>query len=77
MVPSLFKKKLTYLFFFILLPNFLLAEKGPDWGVLRVCADPNSMPLSNIKREGFENQLAQLFANDLGWKVSFANIKKN
>lgn len=33
---------------------------------LRVCADPNNLPFSNIKREGFENALAQLIARELG-----------
>ena len=44
----------------------------PDnWTTLRVCADPNSMPLSNIKKEGFENKIAELFAKDLGWKLDY------
>ena len=33
---------------------------------LRVCADPNNLPFSNIKQEGFENALAQLIARELG-----------
>ena len=33
-----------------------------DPNVLRVCADPNNMPFSNEKGEGFENKLAELFA---------------
>lgn len=32
---------------------------------LRVCADPNNLPFSNQARAGFENQIAQLVANDL------------
>ena len=32
---------------------------------LRVCADPNNMPFSNMKQEGFENRIAVLVANDL------------
>lgn len=32
---------------------------------LRVCADPDNMPFSNAKGEGFENALAQLIARDL------------
>ena len=47
------------------------AEKKPDWGTLSVCADPNSMPLSNIKKEGFENKLAEVLAKDLGWELKF------
>jgi mxaJ protein len=33
---------------------------------LRVCADPNNLPFSNQRREGFENRLADLLAADLG-----------
>jgi mxaJ protein len=32
---------------------------------LWVCADPNNMPFSNAKGEGFENQMASLVARDL------------
>lgn len=32
----------------------------------RVCADPNNLPFSNAKQQGFENRLAQLIARDLG-----------
>lgn len=39
-----------------------------DPDVLRVCADPNSMPYSNEKGEGFENELATFLADKLGRK---------
>jgi mxaJ protein len=32
---------------------------------LRVCADPNNLPFSNARGEGFENHLAQLIATEL------------
>lgn len=32
---------------------------------LRVCADPNNLPFSNDKGEGFENRLAEMLARDL------------
>lgn len=32
----------------------------------RVCADPNNMPASNDKQEGFENKIATLLAKDFG-----------
>lgn len=32
----------------------------------RVCADPNNLPFSNAKHQGFEDALAQLVARDLG-----------
>ncbi|MGE5259907.1 MAG: hypothetical protein ACM3MH_03400, partial [Actinomycetota bacterium] len=34
-------------------------------GVIRVCADPDNMPFSNGKGEGFENKLAELIAAKL------------
>lgn len=48
------------------LPN----NDGAD-GVLRVCADPNNMPLSNDKGEGYENKIASAMAHDLGYKIEF------
>jgi mxaJ protein len=39
--------------------------------VLRVCQDPNNLPFSNIKGEGIENKLAELFAKKLGWKLDY------
>jgi quinoprotein dehydrogenase-associated probable ABC transporter substrate-binding protein len=32
---------------------------------LRVCADPDNLPFSNTKQQGFENQIAELVARDL------------
>src|ERR1044071_4503658 len=40
-------------------------------GVLRVCADPNNLPFSNEKQEGFENRIADLLAHDLGDRVEY------
>ena len=38
---------------------------------LAVCADPNNLPFSNDKLEGFENKLAQLVAHDMGVPVRY------
>jgi mxaJ protein len=38
---------------------------------LRVCADPNNLPFSNARGEGFENKLAELVAKDLGRRVEY------
>jgi quinoprotein dehydrogenase-associated probable ABC transporter substrate-binding protein len=43
-----------------------------DPKVLRVCADPNNMPFSSAKGEGFENKLAELLANKLGKGLSYS-----
>ncbi|HEV2862353.1 MAG TPA: substrate-binding domain-containing protein [Pyrinomonadaceae bacterium] len=40
-------------------------------GVLRVCADPNNLPFSNERGEGFENKLAEMLAEDLGGRVEY------
>lgn len=37
--------------------------------VLRVCQDPNNLPFSNRAEAGFENKIAALFAQELGWKL--------
>jgi mxaJ protein len=38
---------------------------------LRVCADPNNLPFSNDRLEGFENRLAEMIAADLGTSLRY------
>jgi mxaJ protein len=38
---------------------------------LRVCADPNNLPMSNERGEGFENHIASLVAAELGKRVEY------
>lgn len=38
---------------------------------LRVCADPNNLPFSNERGEGFENKIVALIARDLHASVSY------
>jgi mxaJ protein len=38
---------------------------------LRVCADPDNLPFSNMEGEGLENQIATVIADDLGMKVTY------
>jgi len=38
---------------------------------LRVCADPNNLPFSNERGEGFENKIAKLIADELGATLSY------
>jgi mxaJ protein len=40
-------------------------------GVLRVCGDPDNLPFSNQKQEGFENRIAALLARELGDTLVF------
>jgi quinoprotein dehydrogenase-associated probable ABC transporter substrate-binding protein len=45
-------------------------DAGPGQDkVLRVCQDPNNLPFSNRAEAGFENRIAALFAQELGWKL--------
>lgn len=39
--------------------------------VLRVCADPNNLPFSNERREGFENRIAALLASEMGASLEY------
>lgn len=38
---------------------------------LRVCADPNNLPFSNERGEGFENKIASLIARDLDAHLTY------
>ena len=38
---------------------------------LRVCADPNNLPFSNQRLEGFENKIAALIADDLNATLEY------
>lgn len=69
-------------------PGAMAQNLGPDHGakgadnagaielidpkVLRVCADPNNLPFSNEKGEGFENKIAELLAKKLNKELAYA-----
>ena len=42
-----------------------------DRSALKVCADPNNLPFSDQKKEGFENRIAEAMGNALGLKVEY------
>jgi quinoprotein dehydrogenase-associated probable ABC transporter substrate-binding protein len=50
-----------------------VAETGElvDRSVLEVCADPNNLPFSDDKKEGFENKIADLIGAELGRPVDY------
>jgi len=48
-----------------------MAAFAGDEGILKVCADPANLPLSNDKGEGYENKLADAMAHDMGRKVEY------
>ena len=41
------------------------AQASSPVRVLRVCADPNNLPFSNERQEGFENRIAELVAREM------------
>jgi mxaJ protein len=47
------------------------ARAATTMRTLRVCADPNNMPFSNQKQEGFENKIAELVARDMNAKLDY------
>ena len=49
----------------------LLAHVSTQATVLRVCGDPENLPFSNQKLEGFENRIAAVIAADLGATPSY------
>ncbi|CAN5658847.1 hypothetical protein BH24ACI2_BH24ACI2_05510 [soil metagenome] len=38
---------------------------------LKICADPNNLPFSNEKREGFENKIADLIGREMNLPVEY------
>jgi mxaJ protein len=52
-------------------PLLISLGVGSPRPVLRVCADPNNLPFSNNRGEGFENKLAERLADDLGATLEY------
>ena len=51
----------------------VVAQTGDvvDRSELKVCADPNNLPFSDEKKQGFENKVAELIGAELGLKVDY------
>ena len=47
------------------------AALAAEPALLRVCADPDNLPFSNDRLEGFENAIARLVADDLHAKLEY------
>jgi len=43
---------------------------------LRVCAEPDNLPFSNEKGEGFENKIASVLAKDLGMPLEYTFLRE-
>jgi len=52
------------------------AASGEPVRDLRVCADPDNLPFSNERLEGFENKIAEVIANDLNASVRYTWISQ-
>jgi mxaJ protein len=55
-----------------LLPAQDLRSNLSTPGLLRVCADPDNMPLSNKQGEGYEQKIAELIGKEWNSKVEYA-----
>jgi mxaJ protein len=55
----------------VLSPGVARADEQRPAKELRVCADPNNLPFSNRAGEGFENKLADMIGQKLGWTVAY------
>ena len=62
----------TALALFLLLFSLTSLATAHEQHVLRVAADPNNLPFSNDRCEGFENKIAELIATDLGAKLEYS-----
>jgi mxaJ protein len=63
---------LNHFFGFVVSVLFVVQNAaGEDQRVLRVAADPNNLPFSNERLEGFENKIAELIARELHRKIEY------
>lgn len=53
------------------MPKIGAAAPGTAATALRVCGDPDNLPFSNEKREGFENKIAELIGRELRKPVEY------
>ncbi|NRA72873.1 MAG: quinoprotein dehydrogenase-associated putative ABC transporter substrate-binding protein [Gammaproteobacteria bacterium] len=55
----------------LILTNTSITAQAQQPDTLRVCADPNNLPFSNKKQQGFENKIAEVIANDLSLELEY------
>jgi mxaJ protein len=51
--------------------DFPVTQAWKDFKMLRVCGDPENMPFSDKKEQGFENKIAEVIASALGDSVVY------
>lgn len=65
---------MCFRFLSLLVSLFVLVCVGTtsaETKLLRVCADPDSLPFSDIRGHGFENELARMLAKSMGEDLQF------
>src|SRR5436190_18532685 len=53
-------------------PEAPMAGGAPFKRTIRITADPNNLPFSNERREGFENKIAELIARELDANIEYS-----
>jgi len=71
--PLMFRYQSIALVLCLTLLEYTPAMAGEN---LRVCADPDNLPFSNQKQQGFENQIAKLLAKDMKATLSYTWLKQ-
>ncbi len=55
----------------VLMASVAAQDQPAQRAALRVCQDPNNLPFSNLRGEGIENRIADLFGKALGLPVTY------
>ncbi len=53
------------------MPFLLTLQSAISQPLVRVCVDPNNLPMANQQGEGYENKIAELFAAGLNSKLEY------
>ncbi len=62
---------LTVLLLITISPSLAWQAWGGHIKELRVCGDPDNLPFSNKKLEGFENKIAEVIAKEMGVPITY------
>lgn len=72
MLKNIAPMKIMSIIALIVLPmSHISSVRAGNDGILRVCADPGNMPISNDKSEGFSNKIAKIIAESMGRSVTY------
>ena len=65
------RRSIQLFIFVVFLSCVASISPGQEERVLRVAADPNNLPFSNDRLEGFENKIADLIARELHCRIQY------